>query len=318
MPLRGNDSPVAALENTQNLQEVADRDVSNLTPRELVDLALKLAKLEQNDELLAAAAGLLPGRIMANYFAHLDTKLKDAQQKDAKARADMHYLALLQAQLDALEADIAVLDDQIDALDQLIDSVEEDGILDPNDPEHRRLLQQSGIPEDQWDGLTLSDLRDVREQRRQERDAKAERKADVAEAMKHASPEEQKHIAQTADLEAVREARDKAAPEMRGEVESTIDSRYDKGNDSRLDDFDAQLENLGETSLGGDFFDEPIDLEKSISTAQAIAPENPVRDAAPDIQRHYEVASADSRPAEPEAQTTFDLHKANVPETGLG
>lgn len=297
-----------------DIEQAAGRD--DLTPQELRNLASQLAAQEADEDLLAAAAGILPGRILASYFAHMDNRLKDARQRDAKARAETHYLALLQAQMDALDARIEELDIQIEALDELIELIEDGEPLDPSNPEHRRLLERSGVPEDQWEGMTLKDLKDLREARRQEREAQAEAKAEVAEAMERATPDEQRQIAKEGNLEAVREARYKAAPEARADIDKTLVQRDTNGNDGR-DNGETDLES-GASIGADDFFGPTNEPVNTISTAQSIAPNTPMRDAAPDMKGHYQAAASNADQAEPEAQANFQLDNASTPGAGLG
>lgn len=131
---------------------------SDLTAPELRDLALKLAKIKDNDEMMAAAAGLLPSRIISSYFAHLDQRSIQARQDSAKARADAHYMALLQAQIAALDVQIGDLEDALGYLARTEDvegTMEKQGVqsaieawekrtgrkFDPNGPDAANILK---------------------------------------------------------------------------------------------------------------------------------------------------------------------------------
>ena len=65
-----------------------------------------------------------------------------------------------QAQLDDINGRINLYEGQIQATDQLIDFMKQGGKLDPNNPEHQKMLKAAGIPEDQWHNITLQDLQD--------------------------------------------------------------------------------------------------------------------------------------------------------------
>lgn len=134
-----------------DIEQAAGRD--DLNPQELRNLASKLAAQDTDEELLAAASGTLSGRILVSYFAHLDKKALDGRQKDAKARAETHYLALLQAQLDGLNAEIDWHNDQIEALQREINDLEDfselirSGKYDPTNPEHVARRDRLGLTE---------------------------------------------------------------------------------------------------------------------------------------------------------------------------
>ncbi len=82
----------------------------------------------------------------------------------------LQMLEDLAEQIKALEDQIDQYDEQIGATDSLIEILASGGEIDPNDPEHQRLLRLAGIPEEDWGTVTLDDLRKHREELQAERD----------------------------------------------------------------------------------------------------------------------------------------------------
>ena len=91
-----------------------ENDEKILTAVEARNLAERLAKADRDEEFQAALSGTLAGRIFENYFDKNQFNQKTTREKDQKARAEMYYIAILQAQIEALDAQIADLTNKID------------------------------------------------------------------------------------------------------------------------------------------------------------------------------------------------------------
>lgn len=89
-----------------------------LNPQELRNLASRLAKMETEDELRAALSGVLSGRLLEGFFKYREEALQKAAKEERKARDDLFYMALLQAQLDDLNRQIGDLGERISALQE--------------------------------------------------------------------------------------------------------------------------------------------------------------------------------------------------------
>ena len=155
---------------------VADGNAAleELNPQELRNLAVRLAKMETEEELRMALSGVLSGRMMQFFFKHLHDAQAKAAEQQRKNRADMFYLALLQAQLDQLNEQIAWytgeierLEQEVSEIDQLIDDIQA-GTLDPNDPTDAALMRKYGIDPDDLDNggaAALDKLRSAKDRR---------------------------------------------------------------------------------------------------------------------------------------------------------
>ncbi|NQW11782.1 MAG: hypothetical protein HQ481_18115 [Alphaproteobacteria bacterium] len=86
-----------------------DRKIETL--QDLRDLAATLEGMNTDEERLNALAGIVSGRMITNYFAFLDKRRTEAQSENRKANREAHYMALLYAQLDAINMKIDGLED---------------------------------------------------------------------------------------------------------------------------------------------------------------------------------------------------------------
>lgn len=102
-----------AREQREDMARIIAEGDGFLNPQELRNLAVRLAKMETEEELRMALSGVLSGRMMTFFFQHLHDTQAKATEQQRKNRADMFYLALLQAQIDQLNEEIAVLDERI-------------------------------------------------------------------------------------------------------------------------------------------------------------------------------------------------------------
>lgn len=306
-----------------DIEQAAGRD--DLNPQELRNLASRLAAQDTDEELLAAASGTLSGRILASYFQHLDARLRDARRDEAKARADTHYLALLQAQLDALDGEIAALDEDIwNRLAEHLSAEELEYLRGIEDKEVQAREQMRLMREKLERGEISQAEFDAFEGRWKERAAKREQRAETAQALdevKDASLEEQRQVLQRELTETgARNVHEAALLVLTDSEQSTakvtIDEHDDAGNETRTDSRSDALSvaDMTSDSLFGDL----PEANSSISSAQSIAPDTPVRDAAPNLKGHYQAAAANTEHAEPEATADIQLHQANAPGTGLG
>lgn len=126
---------------------------------------------QQNLELKGGGRESVSGTDGSTFTASIFAALRE---KDRARRDSTSRLVTFLDLLDSIERQIAALDDQIaeyeaevDQLQEQLDALEElrdlvnRGELDPNNPDHMRLLAQSGIPSDQW-GLVNPDMLDDR------------------------------------------------------------------------------------------------------------------------------------------------------------
>jgi hypothetical protein len=305
-----------------DIEQAAGRD--DLNPQELRNLASKLAAQDTDEELLAAASGTLSGRTLASYFAYLDDRLRATRRENAKARADTHYLALLQAQLDALDGEIAALDEDIwNRLAEHLSAEELEYLrgIEDKDEQAREQLRLMRERLERGD-MTQAEF-DAFKERWDERAAKREQRADTAQTLRNAERSSPDTLAKTAEGEIERTSKTnvEAAGELVGGkadqvVLKTVDQYDDAGNETRTDSRSDAL-SIADMSSDSLFGDLP-ETNSSISSAQSIAPDTPVRDAAPNLKGHYQAAAANTEPAEPEATADIQLHHANAPGTGLG
>ncbi len=193
------------------------------TAQELRDIAIRLSKMETEDEMRLALAGVLSGRVMALFFRRLEALEQRNEKTRAKRDADSLYLALLQAQIDDLNWQIGEMEDARDYLAKTGDvegAMNMPGVrdaieawekkhkqkFDPNAPDAKRVLDQ---------------ILDERQ-----KDLKAE-KAELAENLKHevkgiSGPIDQENI--TAEQQKALEHVDKAKEKLRelDQVEKSI------------------------------------------------------------------------------------------------
>ncbi|RIJ28442.1 hypothetical protein D1223_13740 [Henriciella mobilis] len=109
--------------------------------------------------------------------ATASSRIAEQQEREtARRKASNDTIMFLQMledlaeQIKALEDQIDRYDEQIGATDSLIEILASGGEIDPNDPEHQRLLRLAGIPEEDWGTVTLDDLRKHREELQEQRD----------------------------------------------------------------------------------------------------------------------------------------------------
>ncbi len=154
------------------------------TLQDLRDLAVTLEAMDTDDERRNALAGIVSGRMIANYFAFLDKRRAEAQANERKSRQEAHYMALLYAQIAELDFQIGQLEDALDYLARTGDvegTMEKPGVqdavakweqrtgrkFDPNSPEGKQILED----------IIREDLREKRQQK-----AEAEREAGIVNA----------------------------------------------------------------------------------------------------------------------------------------
>lgn len=117
IPLKYLASSEASLQAKFEMSDI-DADCDGfLNPQELRNLAARLMKMETEEDLRAALSGVLSGRLLEGFFKHRDEALQKAAKEERKARQDMYYLALLQAQIDQLKWDIQGLTKEIDGIE---------------------------------------------------------------------------------------------------------------------------------------------------------------------------------------------------------
>ncbi|OSQ47037.1 hypothetical protein TALK_13480 [Thalassospira alkalitolerans] len=290
---------------------------TDLSPQELRDFALKLGKIEDNDEMLAAAAGLLPSRIMSGYFAHLDDRLRQTRQDSAKARANAHYMALLQTQLDGLEADIKILNNEInDILQRSLSQENMDYLANIRDPERKAQeemrLMRKGLESGKITQETFNEFEEFWDTRT----TKMANHNYVENIMKNGSAEERHTIASTADINAVREGRAVLEDIEKQEVEDTLEHRDDTGNAVQQND------NTSNFGLSGLSFDDAFGAPSgSFSTAHGLGEDNPLRGNAPPMRLEFETASAQTDIVKPDAKVELSTEQdlsAVTPANNLG
>jgi hypothetical protein len=191
-----------------------------------------------------------------------ETRIAQTRDK-ANAEARMQALLALQAQMDALDAEIAVLDGQIGALDELLAIFDSDEILDPNNPAHRSVLGRSGIPEEDWDGLTRQDIIDAKREREAERDAKQAERDHFEEIKQSGDPERIREAAEKLNALMVADNSRDVDQDVKPEIENTIEQRVDSGNSARQD---ATMSGI--MDMDDDFFSSaPSDVSSQFNLA---------------------------------------------------
>lgn len=291
-----------------------------LSEQEARRLAIRLAGEDQTAELLAAQAGVLAGRMVENYFAQNKDRLNETRTKDQKARTEIYYMMILQAQIDGLNARIVVLDGQINALDDLIERVQGGEKLDPNNPAHRRLLLKSGVPEDDWGGLTLRDLQDLRDQRQQRRDAIDDQRTRISQELKATAPENTAIVAQQAAKREGSAAVEAVADTMRGPTKNTVEKAaetHDDAGNAAHQTADTKYNFIStNNALGGGA------LSQGTSVASALSNKPGITGTAPPVRPEFAQASVLNAPAEPPMKTAFNPTKEEnppgTPTTNMG
>lgn len=102
---------------------------------------------------------------LAQYATSQKEQIRRQRERQRKDRE-----AFFAALLDQLDRDIAEIQGRIDSYNEQIHAIEEliraeqNGGIDPTDPEHRKILRRAGIPEEEWGTVTLEDLEAHKEQ----------------------------------------------------------------------------------------------------------------------------------------------------------
>lgn len=296
---------------------------ADLSPQELRDFALKLGKIEDNDEMLAAAAGLLPARIMSGYFAHLDDRLRQTRQDSAKARADAHYMALLQTQIAEWDSQIELLDKEISELETLRDIIAS-GEFDPNNPDHAALRDRTPITQNEIDdGSAIDAIDDEIKDRQSERDAisaERERAQERLTEMKGQTREVAENIAVDVvenDGAAAVAAVSRNLDELEQQIADTASGNSDFGGNAA-----QQNDNASNFGLSGLSFDDAFGAPSgSLSTAHGLGEDNPLRSNAPPMRQEFETASAQTDIVKPDAKVELSTEQdlsAVTPVNNLG
>ena len=113
----GADDDIARIEFEGEIavMDTAGRKIETL--QDLRNLAVVLEAAETEAERNNALAGQST-RMISNYYTFLDKRLMQTKADNAKARQDAFYMALLQAQLDALNIEIDALGDALEYLNR--------------------------------------------------------------------------------------------------------------------------------------------------------------------------------------------------------
>ena len=171
---------MALTSGTTNLTDNFRTAVSELTDApDLNNIAdhereLRLEDLDRVRQMLVGtlSSDTVLSRLIVNSFTAALERNEAAEKAAKQSDDDQYFLALLrglEAQIEALEREIEGYDNQIEALEDLI-ALEKDGKLDPNNPEHIRMLEAAGIPVDEWGTVTLEDLNKKLEEIKAKRD----------------------------------------------------------------------------------------------------------------------------------------------------
>lgn len=166
---------------------VAFRDAASDMVAPLADQATldKRGDHDRSVQVLADSTGLeafnaLAGRRgTTGTAATIQTAMKEEAEAKAKV-ADAQLLALLAAIEDRiveLGEQIEAIDAQIEAIDGLLEIFASGEKVDPTDPAHMKLLDQAGVPKDEWGLVTEESLKDLRGNRVEHR-TDAERQLD--------------------------------------------------------------------------------------------------------------------------------------------
>ena len=163
----GGDKPAAGQDNVANEANFEDEHGNwVLTEAEAWKLAAALAAAKNEEEFQAALSGILAGRIFENYFDKNQFNQKTTREKDQKARAEMYYIAILQAQIEALDAQIADLTNKIDNFEGKHFTADEQTYFDSLPPEDRftakdkamqARLAAGEITQDEYDRVNIVD-----------------------------------------------------------------------------------------------------------------------------------------------------------------
>ena len=297
----GGGEPAAGQDNVANEANFEDEHGNwVLTEAEAWKLAAALAAAKDDEEFQAALSGILAGRIFENYFDKNEINQKTAREKDQKARADMYYMAILQAQIEALDAQIADLTNKIDNFEGKHFTADEQAYFDSLPPEDRFTAKDKAMQArlaageitqdeyDRWNGWYAD-----RAQAQQDQDR-------IKNIMANGTVQEIERVARNEKIDAVREARDILGAPMKSKVENTLEQRDDGGNVT-LKNSNAEERFLtgGGNALGGSALSGGTSMASALTGGSALAGKTPP------------VKSAFVQATGPVEQTTLALQPEN-------
>lgn len=273
--------------------------------------ALRTQYGKDNAERLASGAGVLSGTIRDDMTGKASERLKrQADEKRRKDRADTAmYLALLQAQIAELDRQIAALNDQIDALDELLQIIDSGAELDPDNPAHRKLLEGSGIPEDQWGSVTREDIEQAKRDRAAVRAEKQAERDRVTQELKHASGGEIERTINREGGVAGEAAADKIGGEQGHKIDKAVEADRDAGNAERQDD-SAEFGSFA----SGDLLSGAQGADSGLSFAATASPDSQFGMNAPDVQVDFQAAAHRTDGQAPVAQVNLTLQQDDTPK----
>jgi hypothetical protein len=143
-----------------------------------------LTSREQNTAGLRAPATNgqgVSGATVVGATARAEFDKKEKLRKEALERAFQSLIDRINQDIAAMDLRIRELGQQIKAVDALIE-LEKIDKLDPNNPDHRKLLIAAGIPTDKWGTITLEDLRRRRLELEEEMKLAREERQELSDA----------------------------------------------------------------------------------------------------------------------------------------
>jgi len=115
--------------------------------------------------------------VQAQKDGGLQARTEAEKRKDKGV--DVALIAMLNDKIAALDLKLDELEGKLDATEQLLNLLDKGETLDPNNPEHKKLMDAAGIPENQREGLTREELLAHQERLQQEWKATQEQKAEA-------------------------------------------------------------------------------------------------------------------------------------------